>query len=194
MSYERRDGGRVSGHGSGVGEVWSFKAVQEDLVEARRLWRRAPGGGKWPYAGDGPWHLISEADRALEAELINHARADGRPVTPEPRPLPLTRAEVQWMHQVSEWLLLAPERDRQLIALVLGQLARGAKRVSWKRVRARLSAENSERGLGMRYSRAITAIAQELTRRRVARPWATSDDGDAEALIAALRAVSRRSR
>jgi hypothetical protein len=192
MVYERDDGGRVSRHGSGCGSVWSFKDVQDDLVEARRLWRRAPGGGKSPYAGDGPWDLISESDRALEAELMLNARDAGRPVTPEPRPLPLTRAEVQWMHQVSEWLLLAPERDRQLIAVVLGQLARGAKRVSWKRVRARLSAENTERGLGMRYSRAVTAIAQELTRRRVARPWATEDEGDAEALIEALRAVSRR--
>jgi hypothetical protein len=192
MIYEADQGGRVNGHGSGLGSVWTFKAVQEDLVEARRLWRRAPGGGKSPYAGDGPWDLISEADRALEAELIINADKAGRPVTPEPRPLPLTRAEVKWMHQVSEWLLLAPERDRQLIAAVLGQLARGANRVSWKKVRARLSAENSERGLGMRYSRAITTIAQALTRQRVPRSSSTHDEGDAEALIEALRAVSRR--
>jgi hypothetical protein len=55
--------------------------------------------------------------------------------------------------------------DRQLIVIVLGQLARGVKRVSWKRVRERLDAENSPRGLGMRYSRSITRIAQALSKR-----------------------------
>jgi hypothetical protein len=32
--------------------------VQEDLVEVMQMWWRAPGGGKWPFASDGPWHLI----------------------------------------------------------------------------------------------------------------------------------------
>jgi hypothetical protein len=37
---------------------WSFAEVQEDLVEVMQMWWRAPGGGRWPFASDGPWHLI----------------------------------------------------------------------------------------------------------------------------------------
>src|SRR5688572_11217115 len=33
-------------------------ALQEAFVRAHALERREPGGGKWPFAGDGPWHLI----------------------------------------------------------------------------------------------------------------------------------------
>jgi hypothetical protein len=99
------------------------------------------------------------------------------------------------MERVSEWLLLAPEGDRQLIVIVLGQLARGVKRVSWKRVRERLDAENSPRGLGMRYSRAIDAHRQALSKQREPRPWAGDDGGRCGprgGTKAALRGDSRR--
>ncbi|MEH6723219.1 MAG: hypothetical protein V7686_06835, partial [Qipengyuania sp.] len=31
--------------------------LEERLVGVHALWLRSPGGGKWPFAGDGPWHL-----------------------------------------------------------------------------------------------------------------------------------------
>lgn len=165
---------------SGGKHYWTYEEVQEDLVEARRLWRRAPGGGRWPFAGDGPWHLVSKETAAGDYDE-KHGNEDA-----EARPLPLSRAELRMMEQISEWLQYAPERDRQLIVVVLSQLARGAKRVSWTKVQRRLDSENSSRGLGMRYSRAIAKIAQELTKRRVARSWEGEAD-EAEQLIEALR-------
>jgi hypothetical protein len=159
---------------------WSYAEVQEDMVETLVMWRRAPGGGRFPFAKDGPWHLIRK-------EWEDYDARDPAPL----RRLPLTIADVARMERVSEWLQLAPEGDRQLIVIVLGQLARGAKRVSWKAVRERLDAENSPRGLGMRYSRAIARIAQALSKRREPRPWAGDDEPDT-GLADALKRPSRR--
>jgi hypothetical protein len=159
---------------------WSFAEVQEDMVETLLMWRRAPGGGRFPFATDGPWHLIRK-------EWEDYDARDPAPL----RRLPLTIADVKRMERVSEWLQLAPEGDRQLIVIVLGQLAGGAKRVSWAKVRARLDAEISPRGLGQRYSRAIAAIARALTKGREPRPWAGEDAAEAGAEEALLR-PSRR--
>jgi hypothetical protein len=166
---------------------WTYDEVQEDLVEAMLMWMRAPGGGRWPFASDGPWHLIRKEWEDWDAR--------------EPAPLrrlPLTLADVRRRDRVSEWLLLAPEADRQLIVIVLGQLARGVKRVSWKKVRSMLDAEISPRGLGMRYSRSIAAIVRALAAAREPRPWAGEDQAMTalregyERLTARLRQPSRR--
>lgn len=164
----------------GAKRIWSFAEVVEDLVEVMQMWRRAPGGGKWPFASDGPWHLIRKEWEDWDAR--------------EPAPLrrlPLSIADVKRMDRVSEWLLLAPEADRQLIVIVIGQLAQGVARVSWKKVRTLLDAENSPRGLGMRYSRAVTRIARALTKLREPRPWADQDEAF-EALRAGHERMSAR--
>src|SRR4051794_25298419 len=66
MIYDRE---QMGGHASETVPVdgriafWTFEAVQERLVEAMRLWWRSPGGGRWPFAGDAPWQLMTRRTR-----------------------------------------------------------------------------------------------------------------------------------
>jgi hypothetical protein len=146
------------------GSFWSFEIVEERLVEAMRLWRRSPGDGRWPFAGDGPWHLVRDDGSAQAAWDHNlNALQMGRPATEKPKPLPLSRAEVAERDQASDWISrYVPERDRKLVVLGLIQLANGNSRVRWSDIRRKLGAEVQAQSLGKRYSRAITAIARGL--------------------------------
>lgn len=165
MNYRSRISGRIVEDPSEVGRVLTFAEVQERLVEAMILWRRSPGGGRWPFAGDGPWHLVRD-DGSWQAAWDHNLNAlqTGRPATEKPRPLPLSRAEVAERDRVSEWLRFVPERDRRLVVLALTQLARGHSSPRWSVIRPMLNAEIGTRGLAQRYSRAITNIVKSLKR------------------------------
>jgi hypothetical protein len=130
---------------------WTFDAVQDAMVEAVDLWRRSPGGGRWPFAGDGPWQWV----RSLE--WGDYADADA-----VPRAAPLTRAEVATRDAVSGWLAWVPERDRKLVVLAIGQLSRGHARVSWMRLKVELGVPFGADGLRRRYGRALTGICGQL--------------------------------
>ena len=146
------------------GALLTFAEVEEQLIEAFRLWLRSPGGGKWPFAGDGPWHLVRDDGSAQAAwdERVNEHKMGAE----RPRPLPLSRDEVGRRDRVSEWIRFAPERDRKLVSLVVEWKARTGKDPKWARIRLQLIKAGepaiSARGIGMRYSRAITAIARAL--------------------------------
>lgn len=143
-----------------VRDYWTFEDVQERLVEAVRLWWRTPGGGTSPFATDGPWHLVRDdgsAQAAWDERVNNHKMGH----QPRPRPLPLSMEEVDERDEASEWIRFVPERDKRLVVLALTQLATG-RQVKWSRIRMQLTAEISPRGLGQRYSRAISAIARAL--------------------------------
>jgi hypothetical protein len=134
---------------------WSFEEVEERLIEAALLWQRSPGGGKWPFAGDAPWHL---ADRELYGPDVDKD---------EPmRPLPLIRAEIGRRDEASAWLVHAAENNRRLVCLVLMEKARNGGRVSWVRIRKTMGIPYGNEGLRRRYERSITAIAKALTKAR----------------------------
>ena len=151
---------------------WTFDAVQERLVEAMRLWHRSPGGGRWPFASDAPWHLMTRAARIecagyregrekqlhLQAEDAEEAKrwegSDARG--------PLSRDDVARRDEATEWLSIIPARDRRLVILALTQLAKGAKQVAWVRLKPLLGVEFGADGLRMRYSRAVSGIAKAL--------------------------------
>lgn len=164
MDYQKSDGGRVDLRPSGDGRVdfhWTFDAVQERFVEAMQFWWRVEGGS-WPFAGDGPWHLIERDWADLNTDV-----AEGRPIAPVLKPVPMSLDEIARRDQATEWFLLIQERDRQLVQIAVAYLARGAAQVPWTKVRRKMRVENGTRALGMRYSRAITSVAQQLTRARV---------------------------
>jgi hypothetical protein len=149
-----------------MSRVWTFKAVEDQMIEAMELWARSPGDKRWPFAGDGPWSLVvPDASDVGIAEHVLNAEAEGRPATEAPRRLPLTREEIRKRDRVSEWLRFAPEADRKLVGLVLARLALGRK-PKWRTIRSQLIKAGepaiTARGLGMRYSRAITAIVKAL--------------------------------
>jgi hypothetical protein len=126
--------------------------VEAALVEALQHWRRMPGSGGSPFAADGPWHLIVPDWNDWGA----HDRE-----APMPR-IPLTRDQVSRMQAVSAWIMFVPERDRRLVVLAIRQLAAGAKRIDWIKIRKPMGVALGADGLRMRYSRAITAICVQL--------------------------------
>lgn len=150
---------------------WTFDMVEARLIETVRCWRRMPGGGRWPYAGDGPWHLITAAARAqtvadflLDQVQMGHEE--------RPRAGPLLRSEIAAMEEATEWLTWIGD-ERQRLALVggLAERARGRKSPGWTALREALADPASPAGLQRRYERAIGFIANVLNARS-GQPWA----------------------
>lgn len=138
-------------------EWWTFDLVREALVETTVLWSRSPGGGTWPFASDGPWHLMSR-----DAQSDYDARGgDMAEVTP--RPLPLSRDEVARRDRVSEWIMLVPAAaDRRLLAACLAFHARGYTQLPWGRIMRFMGVARGKDGLQKRYRAALRAIAEGL--------------------------------
>lgn len=173
MTYENEAGGRFPGEGSGGGSladhrarVWTPEMIERRLIDALWLWRRSPGGGTSPFAGDGPWEqAFREAPgpgSAYSWDVIKEeAEAAAR------RKVPLTRAEVEERDAASAMLLMVGERDRRLVVLAVAQKASG-RRIRWATVRALLGADADRRALGMRYTRALATMAKGMGARRAA--------------------------
>jgi hypothetical protein len=157
-----------------VEEFWTFQLVEERLIEALRLWRRSPGEGRWPFASDAPWHLMTRRTRVaigiegglkgrelqlhMQAEDAEEAkRMEGREHSG-----PLNRDDIARRDEASEWLGWVGERDRRLVILALAQLAGGQRQVAWTRLKPLLGIQFGADGLRKRYSRAITGIAARL--------------------------------
>lgn len=150
---------------------WTFDAVEERLIEGMRLWWRSPGEGRWPFAGDAPWQLMTRKTRIeeggfrgreyqlrLQAEDAEEAkRWEGKD-----RSGPLTRDDVARRDEATDWLSYVSADNRKVVILALVQRASGRTNIDWKRVKTRLHAEISNAGLFRRYSRSITAIANRL--------------------------------
>lgn len=160
MDYRGDQGGRVADDASGGGrdDAPTFAGVEERLIEALLLWRRAPDReaswqhvrSLWPDIGRHGWRVDVDGE------------FDEREAAPEPKRPGLTRDEVAEMNRVAEWMRFVPERDRRLVVLALGQKAGGRENVDWARVRRRLDAEIGRKGLYRRYCRAIAGVVREL--------------------------------
>ncbi len=145
----------------GASEVkqWSFDLVEERLVEAVLLWRRTPGGGKWPYASDAPWHLAQIVAGDWGKVGLGETSSD----VPIGR-RSLSRAEVAERDEASDWIgRWVPERDRRLVATALGWKAND-RQVPWRRLVREMGMAMGAGGLQRRYERAITCIVKGLDR------------------------------
>lgn len=132
--------------------AWTFDGVQERLIEALQLLARMPDRERgWLSSG------TSSLWRMVQRDLVDGAADD------EPRVRSgLTSVEVDRMNEALAWVEQVDERDRKLVGLAVGQLARGAKRVSWRAILPQLGLRLGADGLRMRYGRAITLICQRL--------------------------------
>ncbi|HEV7658820.1 MAG TPA: hypothetical protein VGO55_03135 [Allosphingosinicella sp.] len=157
MKYADTNAGRVQAEASGLGRVgddatfWTCEAVEERLIETVRCWWRMPGGGRWPFASDGPWHLIRKEWEDWDAR-------DPKPM----RSLPLRRAEVTAMEEATEWITWVPEDKRRVLVLALGKKAQGMSQVPWRSLLRTLGHTIGAGGLEWRYSQAIQLIANVL--------------------------------
>lgn len=139
---------------------WTFDLVREKLVEAVALWRRSPGNGPSPFAGDGPWNLMLREDAAGDYDARGGFDVSSDVAV---RPLPLNATEVAQRDAVSEWMAFIPAAaDRRLVVLVCGYYARGYKQVPWQRVMRRCGMVRGQHGLRKRFERAVGAIAKGL--------------------------------
>lgn len=134
--------------------------VEAALIECVHLWRRSPGGGAWPFAGDGPWHLVQG-----EAGDYDARGGDMAGEAPPPR-VPLSREEVARRDWVSQWWGMIGAGDRDLVRDAIGQLAGGASRVGWRALTRRHcnrhGAPIGADGLARRYARALDALGKRL--------------------------------
>lgn len=141
---------------------WTFDLVREALVEAAVLWRRSPGGGRWPFASDGPWHMMSrEADKGDYDARGGFDSSSDVAV----RPLPLSRDEVERRDMVTEWVMMVPDADdRRLLAACLSFHARGYEQLPWAKIMMAMGVRRGKDGLAKRYRAALRAIAEGLNR------------------------------
>lgn len=132
---------------------WTFDDVEARLVEAMRLWWHVEGAG-WPFASDGPWHLIAQ-DKTWDWDRDSWADA------PIPK-LPLSREQMRRRDEATAWLRHAPDRDRRLVVMAVTALAAGRKTVPWRALLKPMGLTLGAHGLRKRYSRAVTCICETL--------------------------------
>jgi hypothetical protein len=129
--------------------------------------------GRGPWATDGPWQLLTDDIRAggtWEAwrQRIDLDRAKVSQGSSERRIMGLDSDQVARRDEVTEWLLLVPEADRQLVMAAIWQQARTGQRIRWASMLAVVGQDRGKEGLRKRYQRALTAVADRLNRRKLA--------------------------
>lgn len=170
MTYDCETAGRVEDEASNPGRdlLWTPDAVKDRLVDALWLWRRSPGGGKWPFASDAPWHLITRATRIecggfkgreLQLRKQDEDAEEAKRWAGLDRRGALTRDEVSRRDEATEWLTLVDEDARKVLIAGIVQLAAGRSNIDWRRVKASIGVEIGNKGVYRRYTRAIAAIA-----------------------------------
>lgn len=154
MRYEIEQAGSICEEASNAGSILSFADIEARLIEAMQFcWQSE--GGRWPFASDGPWHLVTR-------ELYGPDVDKDAPL----RKLPLTRVQVAARDEAIGWLALAPDADRRLIVLAVAELARGKARVPWRKLLREMGLSLGAGGLARRYSKAVTVMVQRVNRMR----------------------------
>ena len=142
------------------GQFLSFTAVEDRLVEALLTCWRYPDRERGWQTLRSAWPEIS---RDVWAGDYDARGGDGTSAVL--RPAAQTRAEISEMEEAFGWLDGVAPDDRKLIGLAIVQLAQGKREVSWIELMRKMGVKRGADGLRMRYSRAITMIAQAQSRR-----------------------------
>ena len=138
---------------------WTLDDVEEAFVECHDLWRRSPGGGKRPFAGDAPWHLLQRS--AQDGDYCGDGQ-DGVASSTRPR-APLNTREIAQRDRLTGWLQwIADPVDRRIVWYAAGALHREESRVPWKELAKAIDWERSRNALAWRYKRSLAAIVCRL--------------------------------
>lgn len=155
-----------------------IETMQEAMVRAHLLERREPGAGRWPFAGDAPWHLMQrdhvddmpnvdvstmliETDGGQQLEV---RKVESR----EPR-VPLSAAEVDELAMLRRWLQQVPDVVayasgggggqvsglRRLVWVAAGRLASGEGRMPWTALGKWMGWAVDRKTVELRYKRAL---------------------------------------
>ncbi|MGX7926473.1 hypothetical protein ACWPMX_07855 [Tsuneonella sp. HG094] len=157
---------RASGVGSGVWsvegtasrsaavgrQVASIEAVEDALVEVHDLEWRQPGGGRWPYAGDGPWHLVQGEAGDYAGDGVDGVSRSARPRSA------LDAADVGRYEATVAWLRFVPDAfDRRLLWLATERVYRGQGR-DWRGIGRRLGCSLTTQRLFQRYRMGLALV------------------------------------
>ncbi|RIA37488.1 hypothetical protein DFR49_3373 [Hephaestia caeni] len=149
------DGSVVPLEGALLPAIWTFDMVQDRLIEAMiMLWRMPDRERGWQRV------------RSLWPDIWRHNHfGDYADTDPDavPRVPPATREEIGEMEEALGWMRFVPDRDRKLVGLAIGRLARGERAVAWRDLLAPMGVKRGADGLRMRYGRAINRICVALS-------------------------------
>jgi hypothetical protein len=135
--------------------VLTFCEVEDRLVEAvLTCWRYPDRERGWQRIRSA-WPEISREEQRGDYDARG---GEGSSSDVAIRPASLTRVEVAEMEEAFGWLDAISPEDRKLVALAIGQLARGKREVSWIDMLDRIGLDRGADGLRMRYGRALHAI------------------------------------
>ncbi len=136
--------------------AWTFDMVEDRLVEAIiTCWRTPDRERGWQQVRSN-W---PEAMRELAAGDYDARGGNGTSSDVTLRMASQTRAEIDEMDEAFGWMGHVPADDRRLVAMVITQLARGQREVSWIKMVRKMGGTRGADGMRMRYGRAIAAIA-----------------------------------
>jgi hypothetical protein len=130
----------------------SIDALEEALVAAHGLWWRTPGAGRWPFASDGPWHLMQGEAGDYAGDGQDGVSASGAPRTA------LSAAEVAQRDRAAAWLQLVAVEDRRIVHGATLALWRGEARVPWGDLAKALGWGKTPRALAWTYRRALAQL------------------------------------
>ena len=137
--------------------MYSFADVEERLVEAMLVMRRLSDREAGWLRVKASWPDIVREHEAGDYDARGHlGNSSDIPL----KPLPATRRDIAEMEEAFAWVLAAKERDRRLIALAIGALARGEKRVPWGRLLRPMGLKLGQHGLRKRYERAMHLVVK----------------------------------
>lgn len=148
----------------------TLEALEERLVAVHELWRRSPGDARWPFAGDGPWHLaqgeVGDIKGHYSETLITNDSGKQLQVrkveTIRPRTA-LDAIEVDERDLVTGWLQQLPTtQDRRMVWLATRQLHLGEGRVPWTELAAWIGWERTPRRLAQHYREALAGLLCRL--------------------------------
>lgn len=139
------------------GRLKSFSDVEERLVEAMLVMKRLSDREAGWLRVRASWPDIVREHEAGDYDARGYLGNSGDiPL----RPLPATRKDIAMMEEAFAWVLAAKPDDRKLIALAIGALARGEKRVPWMQLRKPMGVTRGADGLRMRYERAMRKVVK----------------------------------
>lgn len=137
----------------------SVADLEARLVDAVLVWRRIEGG-RWPFAGDGPWSLVVK-DRARDWDFAEWLEAKAE----RGARVPVGREDLARAEAAIGWLALVPEdQDRRLVLLAVKALAGGRAQVPWRALLAKMGMTLGAYGLQRRYERVMGRLCVAVNR------------------------------
>ena len=143
--------------------VHSWVQMQDVLIAGHELWWRSPGGGRSPWAKDGPWALAQRevGDVAGHYSLTLLVNEAGRELivrkldTPRPR-VPLSAAEVTLRDWIDGQVGAVPKvLERRCVQEATAMLWRGEGRIGWVQLAREIGWRRTPEALEHRYRRGL---------------------------------------